>query len=178
MAEPNPPAGWYADSERPGGERWWDGNAWTEHRRLMTAAAPAATPFAGPPRAPMPWYQTKSSIAIAIGLVVVVLVAIGVAVAHNSGGDHSKLLEQSIMRDGQTQLQANLAQIAPSAAVVMDDAGCVETANTQNYTCLVHYTVTDPSAGSQKYLLHVSGTCSSGGHCQWHADGEGIPVAQ
>lgn len=38
------PAGWYADTNQPGTERWWDGQAWTEHIR------PAATP--PPPVAP------------------------------------------------------------------------------------------------------------------------------
>lgn len=27
-----PPAGWFPDPERPGGQRYWDGTAWTEHR--------------------------------------------------------------------------------------------------------------------------------------------------
>lgn len=35
------PAGWYEDSQLPGSERWWDGEAWTDHRR--SRLAPAAT---------------------------------------------------------------------------------------------------------------------------------------
>jgi hypothetical protein len=27
----SPPAGWYPDPGRPGGQRYWDGSAWTEH---------------------------------------------------------------------------------------------------------------------------------------------------
>ncbi len=40
MTTPATPApGWYADPEHPGSQRYWDGNAWTQHR--APAAAPA-----------------------------------------------------------------------------------------------------------------------------------------
>ena len=55
------PAGWYDDPEQPGQQRYWDGNAWTEHRAPGTAAptpppaaAPAPTPPPAGPPAPTP----------------------------------------------------------------------------------------------------------------------------
>jgi hypothetical protein len=41
------PPGWYPDPDRPGAQRWWDGNAWTEHRG-PTAGATGAAPALGP----------------------------------------------------------------------------------------------------------------------------------
>ncbi|RSS26446.1 MULTISPECIES: DUF2510 domain-containing protein [unclassified Streptomyces] len=35
-----PPPGWYPDPSAPHQERWWDGTAWTEHRRAPWAAGP------------------------------------------------------------------------------------------------------------------------------------------
>lgn len=44
---PTTPAGWYPDTERQGGMRYWDGSAWTEHRQAP--AGPPVTPgLAGP----------------------------------------------------------------------------------------------------------------------------------
>lgn len=44
-----PPAGWYADTARPGLQRYWDGTAWTAHTAPLPPAAPV--PTAGPPLA-------------------------------------------------------------------------------------------------------------------------------
>jgi len=35
-------AGWYADAEREGGQRYWDGSRWTDHRIPHTTDAPPA----------------------------------------------------------------------------------------------------------------------------------------
>ncbi len=51
-----PPPGWYPDPHAPHLERWWDGTAWTEHRRMpASGSAPAAGAGAGgygPPAVP------------------------------------------------------------------------------------------------------------------------------
>jgi hypothetical protein len=41
-AQPNPPAGWYADPSDASQLRWWDGAQWTEHLTPVQQAAPAA----------------------------------------------------------------------------------------------------------------------------------------
>jgi hypothetical protein len=43
-----PAAGWYGNPQIPGRERWWDGNAWTEHYRAETASAAALSSTACP----------------------------------------------------------------------------------------------------------------------------------
>lgn len=35
-----PPAGWYVDPDSSGGQRYWDGERWTTHRRLKRPASP------------------------------------------------------------------------------------------------------------------------------------------
>jgi hypothetical protein len=46
------PAGWYDDPEQPGQQRYWDGNAWTEHRAPGAGGAPTPPPAAAPAPAP------------------------------------------------------------------------------------------------------------------------------
>jgi uncharacterized Tic20 family protein len=41
VSDAPPPAGWYPDPQKPGGQRWWDGSAWTAHVAEPAAAAAA-----------------------------------------------------------------------------------------------------------------------------------------
>jgi uncharacterized membrane protein len=55
-----PIAGWYADPDGRGGQRWWDGTAWTEH----TAGAPGTSPYspAPTPSVPAPIYAPAAPV--------------------------------------------------------------------------------------------------------------------
>src|SRR5690349_23884053 len=47
MTTPPTPAGWYPDPDGTGGQRYWDGAAWTEHRSpAVEAPQPASEPAA------------------------------------------------------------------------------------------------------------------------------------
>lgn len=52
-----PSAGWYADPERPGAGRYWDGTAWTEHRHVPGAqqAPVLRAPEGTDPNTPWIW---------------------------------------------------------------------------------------------------------------------------
>lgn len=55
------PAGWYADPEHVGQQRYWDGSVWTEHR--APAAGPPVSPGqpVAPPAASQQGYTTTTS---------------------------------------------------------------------------------------------------------------------
>jgi uncharacterized protein len=41
VSDAPPPPGWYPDPQKPGGQRWWDGTAWTANVSEPAAATPA-----------------------------------------------------------------------------------------------------------------------------------------
>ncbi len=91
---PQQPADWYPDREVPGGWRYWDGSAWTEHRKAP-AGPPAANTLAAPSPDQMVASATPSEKSglgngakIGIGIVAAVLV-LGVVAAVSSGGKDS-----------------------------------------------------------------------------------------
>ncbi|OWA02073.1 hypothetical protein B9W62_31125 [Streptomyces sp. CS113] len=54
-----PPPGWYRDPSAPHQERWWDGTAWTDHRRAPEPVGygPAVGPAAWTGQPPTPVYH-------------------------------------------------------------------------------------------------------------------------
>lgn len=60
MVDTLPIAGWYPDPELAGQDRWWDGTAWSTHRRPTAAALPTPVlpthvlPAAAPPAPVLP----------------------------------------------------------------------------------------------------------------------------
>ena len=74
-----PPPGWYPDPHAPHLQRWWDGTAWTEHRRAPEA--PAAPPPGGGTG------RTKVVALTATGVVLVAAIVTGaVALGGGDGG--------------------------------------------------------------------------------------------
>jgi hypothetical protein len=60
----SPAPGWYPDPEAPGGQRYWDGSAWTDHRSPGTAVQVA--PVAVAPHVPT---NGKAIAAMVLGIV-------------------------------------------------------------------------------------------------------------
>ncbi|MFF0222389.1 DUF2510 domain-containing protein [Streptomyces sp. NPDC004629] len=60
-----PPPGWYPDPNAPQLERWWDGSAWTEHRRAPGAPVPPAAPDRASRRAKAVALVTAGAVLIA-----------------------------------------------------------------------------------------------------------------
>ena len=105
--------------------------------------------------------------------VLVVLIVLGVI--FGSGGDHSNALEKAIKDDGQAQLQNSVDENIPGAKVQITDVSCVETGDTQKYTCQIHMTLTSPDGSDTvKLLQRATGSCDSkvNAHCLWNTEGD------
>lgn len=77
-----PPPGWYRDPSYPLVERWWDGSAWTDHRRQSEAAqVPLAPPepVGGGPR------RAKAVALVVAGVVLVTSIVTGAVLLRRNG---------------------------------------------------------------------------------------------
>ncbi|MFH9040912.1 DUF2510 domain-containing protein [Streptomyces sp. NPDC017966] len=76
-----PPPGWYRDPHAPHLERWWDGTAWTGHRRTPGApAVPPAPPTGGTGR-------VKAIALTTAGAVLVAAIVTGAVLLGEDDGD-------------------------------------------------------------------------------------------
>ncbi|MFD7998077.1 DUF2510 domain-containing protein [Streptomyces mirabilis] len=78
-----PPPGWYRDPSYPLVERWWDGTAWTDHRRGPEALQ---VPLA-PPRPVGGSGRAKAVALVTAGVVLVTSIVTGAFVLGREGGD-------------------------------------------------------------------------------------------
>lgn len=92
--------------------------------------------------------------------------------------DQSKKLVIDILTVGQSQMDTNLLNQGLVGTSQLSNVSCIETGNTQVYTCLAYNTLTVPSDGvyDQKYRLIIHATCNSKGNCQWHTVGSPVKV--
>jgi hypothetical protein len=85
-------AGWYADPQVPGQQRYWDGSAWTQNVQPAGGSPPQASPGGPPPQGqgaptgtPAAFGPPKKSTGRRIGqiaaIVVAVLVVVGIALS-------------------------------------------------------------------------------------------------
>ncbi|MFF0965103.1 DUF2510 domain-containing protein [Streptomyces sp. NPDC003703] len=76
-----PPAGWYRDPSAPHLERWWDGTAWSEHRRSPeTVPLPLVVPAARRPA------RARAVALAAAGSVLAAAIVTGAVLLHDGGG--------------------------------------------------------------------------------------------
>ena len=124
-----------------------------------------------------PWYRKKRYGLVAV--IVAVAVIIGVANASKSTGNESAALSASIMTTAPAQLEKTLQVVDPgsTAQISVLDASCIQTAGTQQYTCVAHFSAADPTTGETlKLMVQIAGTCDSQANCQWHATGPGQQI--
>ncbi|GKQ34820.1 membrane protein [Streptomyces sp. A012304] len=81
-----PPPGWYRDPSAPHQERWWDGTAWTEHRRAPEGFGPVAAPVPGPPSAVRGGGRARAVALAVTGAVLVAAVVTGAVLLREDPG--------------------------------------------------------------------------------------------
>lgn len=124
----SPPPGWYRDPSYPLTERWWDGTAWTDHRRQPAVPDPLPTQ-PGPPAGKGPGRTKVVALAVAGAVVVAAAVTGGVVVfaKDGDGGQETRTTTSAPAAPSSGTGNSDSASPSPSASasgdptVVVDD---------------------------------------------------------
>lgn len=81
-----PPPGWYRDPSAPHLERWWDGTAWTDHRRAPEAPRPMPPAPPPPPAGGGPNRARAVALTTAGAVLVAAIVTGAVVLGRDDGG--------------------------------------------------------------------------------------------
>ena len=113
MSNTTPP-GWFPDPQVPGHQRYWDGNAWTEHtapyhQPVQSYPAVTAQPLA-PAAARGNWFL-RHPILSGVAALFVVLIAIGAA---SGGGDPDSDEKKTVASDSKSNDDVEPADDAPT----------------------------------------------------------------
>lgn len=93
------------------------------------------------------------------------------------GQDNSAAIVNSIQTGGAGQLTTAEKAIYADASVTISNVHCTETGTSQAYVCAFDFTVTAPAESiTQKYNEQATASCDSQGNCQWHDQGNGVPI--
>ncbi len=113
-----PPPGWYPDPHGPHLERWWDGTAWTEHRRTPGAStAPARGGGTG---------RTKTVALTAAGAVLVAAIVTGAVALSGGDGSGTETRTAPTPTSEATPGSPEPAPEAPASEPSADDPAVVE----------------------------------------------------
>jgi hypothetical protein len=93
-----PPPGWYRDPSHPQLERWWDGTAWTEHRREPAPVGPPPVPAVPgrPPGGEAPGRAKVIALATAGAVLVAAIVTGAFVLRDDEGAEDSTTVTESI----------------------------------------------------------------------------------
>ncbi|MFJ8505380.1 DUF2510 domain-containing protein [Streptomyces avermitilis] len=121
-----PPPGWYRDPSYPLVERWWDGTAWTDHRRQPETETPQEPPTGPRPAAGGPG-RAKVIALTAAGAVLVAAVVTGVVVlARDAGGSGSGAEAKTTAGSSATTTPSASSPSASVSEPSADDPSVVE----------------------------------------------------
>ena len=144
MAGEQTPAGWYADPEGSGNQRYWDGTQWTEQRQPAPSTAPpaAAAPWGAEP-------QKKKGkgrgCLTALGIVVALLIAT-VAIAAIAGGGDDDTTTGSTKTESNSDKKSEADEVKVTSCSPPDAIGVV----------YVNGTAENTSSKQSDYIIEVA----------------------